>query len=384
LHAVAGVKRVVSHAGETTRPKRLSVLAARTSRILNARTLEELVGETADAARRVLRAARAVAFVQTDDVRLCCGRSPRWVVDDTAEPTRAVPLVARDGHRLGALQIWTREGSRLSREDDEVLQQIAHCASTIADGSLARAGKTTDAELVNRLARIVHDLRTPLTAMMSWTWALRQGLDGPRTTRAIEALERNARSQARLLDDAAGRLRASLAATDDGAAAHGGVARHSLQARPPDGGSKQEKTMEQLLRDVMTTGVETVAPGDTIRYAAEKMEALDVGSLPVCDGERLVGVLTDRDIAIRAVASGRDPNRTAVVETMTPQLVFAYEEQPVAEAVDLMREHEIRRLPVVDHGRRLVGIVALADLATRGDEPVALSALEAVSKPRAD
>jgi CBS domain-containing protein len=142
--------------------------------------------------------------------------------------------------------------------------------------------------------------------------------------------------------------------------------------------------MEQRLRDVMTTGVETVAPGDTIRYAAEKMEALDIGSLPVCDGERLVGVLTDRDITIRAVATGRDPNRTAVIETMTPQLVFAYEEQPVDEAVDLMREHEIRRLPVVDHGRRLVGIVALADLATRGDEPVAMSALEAVSKPRAE
>jgi CBS domain-containing protein len=142
--------------------------------------------------------------------------------------------------------------------------------------------------------------------------------------------------------------------------------------------------MEHRLRDVMTTGVETVAPGDTIRYAAEKMEALDIGSLPVCDGERLVGVLTDRDIAIRAVASGRDPNRTAVAEAMTPQLVFAYEEQPVADAVELMREHEIRRLPIVDRARRLVGIVALADLATRSEEPAALSALEGVSKPRVD
>ena len=142
--------------------------------------------------------------------------------------------------------------------------------------------------------------------------------------------------------------------------------------------------MEQLLRDVMTTGVETVAPGDTIRYAAEKMEALDVGSLPVCDGERLVGVLTDRDIAVRAVATGRDPNRTTVIETMTPHLVFGYEEQRLEDAVDLMREHEIRRLPVVDRARRLVGIVALADLATRGEEPVAMSALEGVSKPRVD
>jgi CBS domain-containing protein len=376
------VKRSSSHAGQPARLKRLGVLVARTSRILNARSLDELVGETADAARRVLRAARAVAFVQTDDVRLCCGRSPRFPVDDTAEPTRAVPLVARDGHRLGALQIWAREGSRLTKEDEEVLRQIAHCAASVADGSIVRAEKSHDGALTTHLARVVHDLRTPLTAMLSWTWALRQGLDGPRATRALEAIERNARNQARLLDDLAARLRATLAAGHSSGGSS--VARNSLQTSPPVGGSKQETTMEQRLRDVMTTGVETVAPGDTIRYAAEKMEALDIGSLPVCDGDRLVGVLTDRDIAIRAVASGRDPNRTAVIETMTPHLVFGYEEQPVDEAVDLMREHEIRRLPVVDHRRRLVGIVALADLATRGEEPVAMSALEGVSKPRAD
>jgi len=140
--------------------------------------------------------------------------------------------------------------------------------------------------------------------------------------------------------------------------------------------------MRQRLRDVMTTGVETLAPGDTIRHAAEKMDTLDIGSLPVCDGERLVGVLTDRDIAIRAVATGRDPNRTAVIETMTPKLVFGYQDQAVDEAVDLMREHEIRRLPVVDETHRLVGIVALADLAVRGDEASASDALEGVSKPR--
>ncbi len=374
------VKRVGSRSGDAAEPRRLGVLIARTSRILNARSLDELVGETADAARRVLRAARAVAFVQTDDVRLCYGRSPRSTGDDAAEPTRAVPLVARDGHRLGAVQIWARDGARLTKEDDEVLRQIAHCAATIADGSIARTA-SSERTLVPQLARVVHDLRTPLTAVLSWTWALRQGLDGTRARRALEAIERNARTQARLLDEAAERLRAALADRRDERGDR--TARGSLGTRASTR-STQETTMEHRLRDVMTTGVETVAPGDTIRYAAEKMEALDIGSLPVCDGERLVGVVTDRDIAIRAVASGRDPNRTAVIETMTPHLVFGYEEQPVAEAVDLMREHEIRRLPVVDHGRRLVGIVALADLATRGDEPVAMSALEGVSKPRAD
>jgi CBS domain-containing protein len=127
-----------------------------------------------------------------------------------------------------------------------------------------------------------------------------------------------------------------------------------------------------------------VAPGDTIRFAAEKMDALDVGSLPVCDGERLIGVVTDRDLAIRAVASGRDPNRTAVVEAMTPALVYALEDQGIDDAVELMREHEIRRLPVVDERHRLVGIVALADLATRTGAAMASEALEGVSKPRLD
>ena len=140
----------------------------------------------------------------------------------------------------------------------------------------------------------------------------------------------------------------------------------------------------ERLRDVMTTGVETVAPGDTIRFAAEKMDALDVGSLPVCDGERLIGVVTDRDLAVRAVASGRDPNRTAVIEAMTPELVYALEGQGIEDAVELMREHEIRRLPIVDERRRLVGIVALADLATRAGAAIASEALEGVSKPRVD
>ena len=362
-------------------PKRLGLLVARTSRILNARSLDELVGETADAARRVLRAARAVAFVQTEDAHLCSGRSPRWNEADTDEPTRAVPLVGRDGHHLGTLQVWTRSGSDLSWEDDQVLLQIAHCAATVADGSLARTSRPTDSSLVAKLARTVHDLRTPLTAMLSWTWALKHGLDGPRAARAHDAIERNARTQARLLDQLAESLRAALRS--------GNAAERSSDSTPsPDASSagdaptKEAMAMQQRVRDVMTTGVETVAPGDTIRVAAEKMDALDVGSLPVCDGERLVGMVTDRDLAVRAVAIGRDPNRTAVVEAMTPELVYAREEQPVGEAVDLMREHGIRRLPIVDQRQRLVGIVALADLATRGESAAAGDALEGVSRPR--
>jgi CBS domain-containing protein len=360
-------------------PRRLGILVSRTSRILNARTLDELVGETADAARRILRAARAVAFIQTDDAQTCSGASPRWEAEDTAEPTRAVPLVGRDGQRLGALQVWTREGATLSWEDEQVLLQIAHCAATVADGSLTRTPSTSDTTMLTRFARTVHDLRTPLTAMMSWTWALKHGLDGPRAAKAYDAIERNAVTQARILDEVADALRVLLRAN-----AEAGMARDSL-APSTDGAKPQgEKKPMERLRDVMTTGVETVAPGDTIRFAAEKMDALDVGSLPVCDGERLIGVVTDRDLAVRAVASGRDPNRTAVIEAMTPALVFALEEQGIDDAVELMREHAIRRLPIVDDRRRLVGIVALADLATRSGTAMAGEALEGVSKPRLD
>jgi CBS domain-containing protein len=362
-----------------TLPKRLGVLVSRTSRILNARTLDELVGETADAARRILRAARAVAFIQTQDAQTCSGASPRWDASDPVEPTRAVPLVGRDGQRLGALQVWTREGATLSQEDEQVLFQIAHCAATVADGSLTRSPSAQDASVLTRFARTVHDLRTPLTAMLSWTWALKHGLDGPRAARAYDAIERNALTQARILDEVAEVLRALLRANADG-----GMARESLEPSTDGKGPQGEKKPMERLRDVMTTGVETVAPGDTIRFAAEKMDALDVGSLPVCDGERLVGVVTDRDLAVRAVASGRDPNRTAVIEAMTPELVYALEEQRVEDAVELMREHEIRRLPIVDDHHRLVGIVALADLATRTGAAIASDALEGVSKPRVD
>jgi CBS domain-containing protein len=249
----------------------------------------------------------------------------------------------------------------------------------VADGSLTRTPSASDTTMLTRFARTVHDLRTPLTAMMSWTWALKHGLDGPRAAKAYDAIERNAVTQARILDEVADALRVLLRAN-----AEAGMARES-RGPSTEGEKRQgEKKPMERLRDVMTTGVETVAPGDTIRFAAEKMDALDVGSLPVCDGERLIGVVTDRDLAVRAVASGRDPNRTAVIEAMTPALVFALEEQGIDDAVELMREHEIRRLPIVDDRRRLVGIVALADLATRSGTSVAAEALEGVSKPRLD
>jgi CBS domain-containing protein len=136
------------------------------------------------------------------------------------------------------------------------------------------------------------------------------------------------------------------------------------------------------LKDVMTRDVEVIHPDATLQEAARKMKALDVGPLPVCDGERVVGMLTDRDITVRATAEGRDPTTTKVREAMTPEVVYLLEDQDVEEAARLMQERQLRRLLVMGHDKHVAGIVALGDLAVEtGDERRVGQVLEAVSEP---
>lgn len=120
------------------------------------------------------------------------------------------------------------------------------------------------------------------------------------------------------------------------------------------------------LREVMTRNVDVIHPEAPVREAAEMMRAADVGPIPVCDGERLVGMLTDRDIAIRAVALGRDPSTTHVRDVMTPEISFCFEDQDVDQAMQMMAERQIRRLPVLDANKRLVGIFSIGDIAICG------------------
>lgn len=136
------------------------------------------------------------------------------------------------------------------------------------------------------------------------------------------------------------------------------------------------------VRDVMTKNVEVIRPEDTLRDAAQKMKELDVGAMPVCDGERLVGMLTDRDITIRAAAEGLDPTQTTAQETMTPEIYYCFENQNIEDAALLMMEKQIRRLPIINKEKKLVGIVSLGDVAvdTRDDE-LSGSTLEEISKP---
>ena len=121
------------------------------------------------------------------------------------------------------------------------------------------------------------------------------------------------------------------------------------------------------INEIMTQDVEVIQPGATIQEAAEKLRAFNVGSLPVCNGENLVGMITDRDIALRLAALGRDPGRTKVEEIMTAEVLWCFEDQTIEDAGRMMKENQIRRLPVISHDRKLVGILSLGDLAIKTD-----------------
>jgi CBS domain-containing protein len=132
----------------------------------------------------------------------------------------------------------------------------------------------------------------------------------------------------------------------------------------------------------MTREVETIDPTATLEDAASKMKTLDVGMLPVCNGERIIGMITDRDITVRATANGQVPAMTEVREVMTPDVVYCEIGDDVRRAAGLMEAHQIRRLPVLDGDRKLVGIVSLGDLAVRlGNDELSGEVLEGVSEP---
>ncbi len=117
--------------------------------------------------------------------------------------------------------------------------------------------------------------------------------------------------------------------------------------------------------EIMSTDVQTIGPQDSLRRAAQQMQALDVGALPVCNGPHLLDMLTDRDIIVRGVAEGLNPDQACVSDVMSRDVRFCTEEQDSQEVMRLMGEHQVRRLPVVDGERKLVGIVSLADVALR-------------------
>ena len=133
--------------------------------------------------------------------------------------------------------------------------------------------------------------------------------------------------------------------------------------------------------DVMTRGVRSMRPDDNAQLAAQAMDELDVGVIPVCDGDRLVGMVTDRDITLRVVAQGRQPQQTQLRELMSADVQTCREDDDLEEAAMRMEQAQIRRLPVIDDGGRLVGMLSLGDIATKGDPDHASDALSGISEP---
>jgi CBS domain-containing protein len=142
---------------------------------------------------------------------------------------------------------------------------------------------------------------------------------------------------------------------------------------------EQAKGAIMKVSELMTPDVEIVRPDDTLHTAAKMMADIDTGALPVGENDRLVGMITDRDIAIRAVAKGCDPDKTTVRQAMSQHIRFCFEDEDTREVSRKMSEWEVRRLPVLNRDKRLVGIVSLGDLATGGAEEESREALKEIS-----
>ncbi|WP_299438524.1 CBS domain-containing protein [uncultured Rhodospira sp.] len=132
------------------------------------------------------------------------------------------------------------------------------------------------------------------------------------------------------------------------------------------------------IQDIMTPSVDVVDPTMTIRDAAIRMRDEDVGGLPVGENDRLVGMVTDRDITVRGVAGSKGPGDCTVRDVLSERVYYCFEDEDAQRAADVMAEHKVRRLPVLNRDKRLVGIVAVADLVRAGVEH---SAIEGISVP---
>jgi CBS domain-containing protein len=123
-----------------------------------------------------------------------------------------------------------------------------------------------------------------------------------------------------------------------------------------------------LVRDIMTTNFQIATTDMSLRDAARMMRDGDFGYLPVGENERLRGAVTDRDIVVRAVAEGLDPDATTIAEVLSEQIVYCFEDDEIAEAADVMKLEQIRRLAVLNGDKRLVGVVSLGDIARITDD----------------
>ena len=142
----------------------------------------------------------------------------------------------------------------------------------------------------------------------------------------------------------------------------------------------------QTVAEVMTRDTRVVSPQESVQRAAQLMDELNVGALPVCDGHKLVGMVTDRDITIRATAAGRSPTDAHVDEVMSTDVRWCFEDESIDDVMEKMAGTQVRRVPVISHDdqKRLIGIVALGDLLTKSGQPqTASEAAGRISSPSA-
>jgi CBS domain-containing protein len=135
------------------------------------------------------------------------------------------------------------------------------------------------------------------------------------------------------------------------------------------------------LKEIMTQDVEVIHPDDSLQSAAQKMRDRDIGFLPVCDGDRLVGVVSDRDIIVREIAEGMDPKAMIGRDLVTAPVIYCFEDQDVDEAARIMQDNQIRRLVILNRDKRLVGVVSLGDLASNRPADRSGEVLQSVSEP---
>jgi CBS domain-containing protein len=132
-------------------------------------------------------------------------------------------------------------------------------------------------------------------------------------------------------------------------------------------------------RDIMTQGADYLESSSTVLDAARKLAREDYGALPICDGDKLQGMITDRDIVVKVLAEGKDPATTRVIDLVQGEVVTIGADDPIEEISRTMAQHQVRRLPVID-GDKLVGMVAQADLARSGEDKLAGDTVQAISQ----
>ena len=137
------------------------------------------------------------------------------------------------------------------------------------------------------------------------------------------------------------------------------------------------------ISEIMTPDPELIDPNSSIRDAAQRMKDEDIGALPVGENDRLIGMVTDRDITMRAVAEDRLPSSTSVRDVMSEKIYYCFEDDDIEDAAKCMAENQVRRLPILNRDKRLTGIVSLADIAQSGEE-CEKTALEGVSEPSSE